>query len=137
MEFPVWGSDLSCIFHRSHSCSNTGSLTHCAGLGIEPVSPCSRDAAHPDLFALQRELLTCFSISKTSLAHSGPRPNGFHLSTRLRNYSNKSTTSFYGNQKSPHPFVTTKLVSCSHCFLALLPNAPLSYGSVSSSSSGL
>ena len=35
------GSDL----HRN--CSNTRSLTHCAGLGIEPASQCSRDADSP------------------------------------------------------------------------------------------
>ena len=38
MEFPGQGSDLShgCIL--SHSCSSTGSLTHCTGPGIKPVS---------------------------------------------------------------------------------------------------
>ena len=33
MEFPGQGSDLSHSVDLSHSCSNTGSLTHCAGLG--------------------------------------------------------------------------------------------------------
>ena len=50
MEFPGWGSGLSC------SCSNTRSLTHCAGPVIEPVSQCSQDAANP--IAPQWELQT-------------------------------------------------------------------------------
>ena len=44
----IWGSqarsDPSCRCNLSHSCGNTGSLTHCAGLGIEPASQCSQDA---------------------------------------------------------------------------------------------
>ena len=42
MEFPGQGSDPS-------SCGNIGSLTltHCAGLGIKPVSQHGRDAAYP------------------------------------------------------------------------------------------
>ena len=47
MEFPDQGSDLSCI--------NSGSLTHCAGPGIEPSSQCSRDTTNP--IVPQRELL--------------------------------------------------------------------------------
>ena len=41
MEFLGQGSDLS------RSCSNARSLTHCAGLGIEPASWHCRDAANP------------------------------------------------------------------------------------------
>ena len=41
VEIPGQGSDLSC------SCGNTGSLTLCAGPGIEPVSWGSRDTADP------------------------------------------------------------------------------------------
>ena len=38
MEFPHQGSDLSYSCDLSHSCSNKGSLTHCAVQGIKPVS---------------------------------------------------------------------------------------------------
>ena len=41
MGFLGKGSDLS------HNCSNTWSLTHCAGPGVEPVSHCSRDITNP------------------------------------------------------------------------------------------
>ena len=34
MEFPGQGSALSPSFHWSHSCGNAGSLTHCAGRGL-------------------------------------------------------------------------------------------------------
>ena len=37
------------------SCSNAGSLTHCARPGIKPASQCSRNAAHP--VEQQQELL--------------------------------------------------------------------------------
>ena len=56
MEFPGQGSDLSHSWNDlSCSCGNAGSLTLCAGLGIEPASQCSRDAADP--VVPQRELL--------------------------------------------------------------------------------
>ena len=48
-------SDPSHSYKLSHSYGNTGSLTHWAGLGIEPVSQCSQDVADP--IAPQRELL--------------------------------------------------------------------------------
>ena len=47
MELPDQGSDPSHSCNLSHSCRNTGSLTHCAGLGIEPASQYSQDAADP------------------------------------------------------------------------------------------
>ena len=49
MEFLGQGSDPSCSFDLSCYCicSNTGSLTHSTGLGIEPVSQHSQDAANP------------------------------------------------------------------------------------------
>ena len=47
MEFPGQGSDLSCSCDLSHSCSNTGSLTHCARPRIEPVFQSSQDTASP------------------------------------------------------------------------------------------
>ena len=63
MEFPGQGSDLSCSCDLpcSFSYSNTWSLTHCARLGIEPVFPCSRDAADP--VVPQWELLKLVSLS--------------------------------------------------------------------------
>ena len=54
MEFPGQGSDLSCSCDLCHSCSNMGSLTYCAGPGIEPTSQRSREATDP--VAPQREL---------------------------------------------------------------------------------
>ena len=38
MDFSSQGSDLSHSCNLSLSCGNAGSLTHCAGLGIEPES---------------------------------------------------------------------------------------------------
>ena len=62
MELPGQGSDLSHSRDLSHSCDNDGSLTHCAGLGIELVSQLFQDA--PDPIEPQRELprLLTFSI---------------------------------------------------------------------------
>ena len=54
MELPGQGSDLSHSRDLGHSC-NARSLSHCAGLGIEPASQRSQDAAHPIL--PQREFL--------------------------------------------------------------------------------
>ena len=53
MEFLGQGSDLSCSCKLSRSCGNAGSLTDYVGLGIEPKSQCSQDAADP--FAPQKE----------------------------------------------------------------------------------
>ena len=39
MEFPGQGSDPSHNCNLSHSCSNAGSLTHCARLRIKPSTP--------------------------------------------------------------------------------------------------
>ena len=63
---PLWhiellgqGSDLNHIRDLRLSCGNARSLTHCAGLGIEPMSQCCQDAANP--IAPQWELRTyCF-----------------------------------------------------------------------------
>ena len=46
-EFLDQGSDLSCSCNLNCSCSNAGSLTHCAGPGIEPASQSSQDATDP------------------------------------------------------------------------------------------
>ena len=42
------------------SCSNAGSITHCAGLGMEPASQGSRDTTNP--VAPQRNLQVYFKI---------------------------------------------------------------------------
>ena len=54
MELPSQGSDPIHSHKLSRSCSNAGSLTHCARRGIEPASQCSQDAADP--IAPQQEL---------------------------------------------------------------------------------
>ena len=54
MEFLGQGSAPSCSCNLSHSCGNTGSLTHCIRPGIKPVSQCSQDTANP--IAPPREL---------------------------------------------------------------------------------
>ena len=55
MEFLGQGSDLSCSCNLRCSCSNAGSLTHCAWPEIQPTSQRSRVIA--DSVAPQRELL--------------------------------------------------------------------------------
>lgn len=57
MELWVQGSDPSYSRELSYSCSDAGSLTHCAGVGIEPTSQHPQDPANP--VAPQWELL-CF-----------------------------------------------------------------------------
>ena len=47
MEFLDQGSDLSRSLCLSCRCSSAGSLTRCAGPGIEPVSQHPQDAANP------------------------------------------------------------------------------------------
>ena len=42
MEFLGQGSDPSRSLDLNHSCSNTGFLTHCGGLGIEPATQCTK-----------------------------------------------------------------------------------------------
>ena len=46
-EFLGQGSDPNHNCDLRHSYSNAGSLTHTAGLGIEPASQCSRDTSNP------------------------------------------------------------------------------------------
>lgn len=64
-EFLGQGSDLSCTCSLSRSCDKAGSLIHCNGLGIEPVSQRSQDPA--DLVVPQRELLKPLFISSICL----------------------------------------------------------------------
>ena len=59
-EFPGQGSDLSQSCDLSHSCGNTKSLTHCAGLGIKPVSRCSQDTADPAVPHQQLQFIDLF-----------------------------------------------------------------------------
>ena len=47
MEFLGQESDPSCSCDLGLSYSNARPLTHCAGLGIEPVSQCSKHTAGP------------------------------------------------------------------------------------------
>ena len=56
MEFLGQGLDLTHSCNLSCSCFSAGSLTHCAGPGIEPESQSSREAADP--IVPQRELLS-------------------------------------------------------------------------------
>ena len=62
MEFPGQGSDLSPSSDLNHSCDNTRSLTHCAQLGIQPVSQQSQDAINP--VAPQQELWELLIFNK-------------------------------------------------------------------------
>ena len=55
MDFLSFSCDLN------HSCSNIGSLTHCAGPGIKPVSQSSQDATNPTV--AQWELLNFFLMA--------------------------------------------------------------------------
>ena len=72
---PRPGLDPSLSFNLRHSCSNAGSLTHCAGLGIEPASQGSQDTADP--IAPQQELpragfklmIVCLQSPTSSLLH--------------------------------------------------------------------
>ena len=64
MEFPGQGSDPSCRFDLSHSCSNARSFTHCAGPGIKPASQQSQEAADP--VTAQWELLASSGITRES-----------------------------------------------------------------------
>ena len=47
MEFPGQGSDLSCSQDFSRNYGNAGSLTHCAGPGIQPATQNSQNATDP------------------------------------------------------------------------------------------
>ena len=67
MEFPAQGSDPSCSFDLCHGFSNAGSLTLCAGLGIEPASQCSKDNTDP--IVLQRKLQSKSFSEYTFLPH--------------------------------------------------------------------
>ena len=58
---PSWSNNLSCSCNLSQSCSKAGSLTYCAGPGIEPVSQSSQDTVNPAL--PQQEHLEFFSIN--------------------------------------------------------------------------
>ena len=74
MEFQGQESNSSHNFDISCSCSNTGSLTHCAGPGFKPESQCSQDTA-ADPTAPQQELPGSASFTAASVwAHSTQVP---------------------------------------------------------------
>ena len=58
VEFPGQGSVPIHSCNLCCSCGGAGSLTRCAGSGMEPVSRCCRDIAGS--IASQWELLTCY-----------------------------------------------------------------------------
>ena len=69
MKFLAQESDLSHSCNPCCSCSNTGSLTHCARLGIKAVCQHCRDAA--DHIVSQWELSKIFlSMSGINLVHA-------------------------------------------------------------------
>ena len=70
MEFPGQESDPRRSHDLSLSCSNTGSLTHCARLEIESVSQCSQDTAHP--IVPQGELHTTLFLVSIQKHFSSP-----------------------------------------------------------------
>ena len=69
MEFPGQGSDPSHCFVLCHSYSNAGSLTHCAGPGINPCLSAPEMAADP--IAPQWELLMVVNMWNLNMA---PKP---------------------------------------------------------------
>ena len=75
MKFPGQGSDLSWGFNLCHSYGNTGSLTYCARLGIEPVPP-----------QRQRQIVN-------PLRHGGnPRPWQLFMGGKQTNKQTKTTS---------------------------------------------
>lgn len=75
MELPGQGSDPSCNLDLSCRCSKvrSGSLTHCAGLGIEPVPQLFQDTTNP--IVSQKELRHFYIIREqvgTMTVHTGP-----------------------------------------------------------------
>ena len=64
MEVPRTGITVATTLHI---CGNARYLTHCDGLGIEPVFQCSRDAANP--VVPQQELL--LALLESLLNHQG------------------------------------------------------------------
>ena len=65
MEFLGQGSDPSHSRDLSHSCGNAGSLTHCAGPTIEPVSQSSQDTT--DAITTKQELLQLIFIYESCI----------------------------------------------------------------------
>ena len=68
VECPGQGSYSSRSCYLSRSCSNAGSLTHCGGPGIEPVSHRSQEATDP--IVLQGELQGRQSLKISGLDYS-------------------------------------------------------------------
>ena len=73
MEFPGQESKPSCSCNLCHSCSNAGSLTHCARPGIDHTSQHSRNTADPAVphsagTPPNTYWLDCFVLSQRSLS---------------------------------------------------------------------
>ena len=62
MEFLGQGSDPSHSCKPSCICDNSGSLTHCSGPGIEPMSQCPQNASNP--IVTQQELHMFIVLSR-------------------------------------------------------------------------
>ena len=73
MEFLSQGSDLSLSCGLSRSCSNTRSLTQCAGPGIKPASQRSQDATGPGAPHWDLLLIDSFFLSFCHFLGCSPR----------------------------------------------------------------
>lgn len=65
IEFPGQGSDPSRSCDPNHSCGTAGSLTHCAGLGIKPVTWHSQDATDKQIFRKSKYSKYCATAGTT------------------------------------------------------------------------
>ena len=71
--------DLSHTHHLGCSCSNAGSLTHCAGLGIEPKSQLFQDTADPVVPQQEiHRLLKYRSLGVPVVAQQVTNPSSIH-----------------------------------------------------------
>ena len=83
MEFQGQGSYLSRNLNLSWSCSNTRSLTHCAGPGIKQESQCSQDVTNPVVPQWKLLILLLFfvhrvlSLSPHEKKHDSDSPGTF------------------------------------------------------------
>ena len=106
MEFPDHGSDPSRSHDLCHSCASPGSLTHCAGPGMEPASQGSQDTTDP--VAPQRELPTLFHF-------------GFHSPLPLTSSHLPSKPSLWVTASSmPSSCREHSVTSPTGCFLCIL-----------------
>lgn len=81
-EFPGQGSYPSHSSDLCHSYNNSGSLVHCAGLGIQPLSQLSRDTSDPT--APQRDLLSqLFAFTSHSISICIPLVEARHKQEKM------------------------------------------------------